>query len=426
MDPLNPYFIASLKPLKARIEDKQVRHQASIFFKKQNINKSTDYVQEFINQIVNSITYIISVITLVKFFKSTAYEIKKSHYNAAQKYYNFHAFLLKLGIFGCCLVAVGVYLPILFQDYFLTWDQVPASIQTSVYENNENLTISEITRCYNEAHKPKGNTTSDLWYDYIYDVFTGGEYLIESRFFIGAMNDFTLFNGNQYLEQSQKQFSGLYLSIFFLFSLIVVYQITIMAERKTKKALDAVSSNLNLSNLLFASNNLNLQEQADVELMSENIKQEFEKFHYYRQEKENKHENFKLTILIRIITWLFCILILFLSLLLVLCATVVTENYMYNLSDLDSNSGNDPDGLSSLDDSFWISLLNLIIEYLPSFAISLVNLISSFIFANIFQKYNDYWERHTQITMVNLTIIRKAGIRFSVLIFYYLRNNHSF
>ena len=144
--------------------------------------------------------------------------------------------------------------------------------------------------------------------------------------------------------------------------------------------------------------------------MSENIKQEFLKYKYIVSEKRQNQFNTKTTYVVRITSWFLCLLFLFIGLSLIAICTSFTEQYLKQVGD-DAGSGAG---------SLWNSLVILIVEYLPSFAIVFVNTTCSYIFMRVFQKNNKNWERHTQITMVNITILRKAGVRFATIIFYFM------
>ena len=102
-------FQASLQPLSKRLNDPYTKENSLKFYKKQNIDKSTnDFIYIFM-KILYSLQTIVSVITLTKYLKGRSIAIKKIHYNAAQKYFNFHLFLLKLSVYSMFLVGIFVY-----------------------------------------------------------------------------------------------------------------------------------------------------------------------------------------------------------------------------------------------------------------------------------------------------------------------------
>lgn len=422
-----PYLL----PLEERIKPEN-RKQAQKHFQSLDLNRTSKKINEFLIDIYHATKHLIKILTLQIFLKDQMTQIKRKHYSAAQKYFKLHQFLLKISIYLAIITMLLIYLPNFFNNFdFNSWSSLNACEKEEILMNT-NLTEEKAAGCFDKSRQAQVKPVD--WYDYVLDVITGSGFLIESKFFIGGFNNiYLLKNSARYAARNSSvgskgndlidcqirfdtsgendSFSFLYASFFLLVSLIILINITQVARNKIVKNLSESADNFRLCTQLFTGYDLNQTEKVDIELTSENLKQNFQKFHYQIQEEKLRESQTYLTFFIRGLTWFFCLVILFTGLLTIATATAISQEFISQ-----AQQKFDESGRKNLLDG----LILLILEYLPSFSITLVNFLSSLIFVAAFQDNNLVWERHTANSIINVTILRKAGVRFSTLVFYYL------
>ena len=306
--------------------------------------------------------------------------LKERHFIGCVRYFQFHLFLVKLGILQSLLVLLFYLLPGIINGK-----------GDSALENKLSNS-SFLQPCYDKAN---ALDLHEQWWEFPIDIFTGAGFMQNTPLFIGYYGEFKVLGF--------AKFSDLIVYLF-IFSVIFTFLVLakIAGEFKTKKAHQHLKNNHGFTDVKnwFTEWNFDSHEKEAVRRQKYEIKQRYlaSKARDVDVKIINQQKEQTLQILLsRLLVWILYFTFVVVS----LVAITVAENYANNA--LKNNTA----------DNFW----KLFIEYVPSIILAAVNFLGA-IFSQGLNYLNERVEKYTKATSVNLTVFRTNFIRFLTLIFY--------